>query len=244
MRIQLTLRHLAISAAAIGMVAAGGIGWAFAANGEDGPTPFLQHGTNGFPSPNNGAAVNIDEGLGGKGALLTSISGAPNEAGYGLVGVRPGGTFSSLSDVETQFNVTQGTCVGGAPRWVIDLKNPSNGQTQFLQVYFDSNAGHQPFGGCNAGAQQETNIINNPTTGWQVDQQNAFEPYALINATYGSWKVQDVEVVVDAGWDQGTQLNPNIQQVLLQKLKINDNTYFPLPSGTSQDSGQGNQNGG
>jgi hypothetical protein len=56
--------------------------------------------------------------------------------------------------------------------------------------------------------------------------------------------VQDVEVVVDAGWDQGTQLNPNIQQVLLQKLKINDNTYFPLPSGTSQDSGQGNQNGG
>jgi hypothetical protein len=41
--------------------------------------------------------------------------------------------------------------------------------------------------------------------------------------------VQAVEVIVDAGWAQGSQLNPNIQQVLLQNMKINNKTYFPLP---------------
>jgi hypothetical protein len=224
-------RQAVLAGAVVGMVTAGGVAGAFA-SGDPGPPnpsgPFFQHGTNGFPAPSNGAAVNIDEGLGSHGALLTSISGGTNQAGFGNVGVHFPGTFSQLSDVETQFNVTQGTCQGGAPRWQIDLKNPSNpSQTQFLLVYFDNN--HQPFGGCNAGAQQETNIINSPTTGWFVGNANLPETYTQVNTTYGTWNVQDVEVIVDAGWDQGSQLNPNIQQVLLQKMKINNNSYFPLP---------------
>ncbi len=197
-----------------------------------GPGPMFKSGDNGFSAPSNGAAKMVDEGLGGQGGLLTSVSGGPNQAGYGLVSV-PGGpatakTFGDLTDVETQFNLTQGTCSGGAPRWIIDLTDPSNPKnTQFLQVYFDNS--HQPFGGCNPGTQQETNIINSPTTGWFVGNSNTPETYTQVKATYGSWKLNDVQVVVDAGWAQGSQLNPNIQQVLLQKLKVNNATYFPLP---------------
>jgi hypothetical protein len=222
------LRHAVLAGAVVGMVTAGGVAGAFASGGSPNPSgPFFKSGTNGFPAPSNGAAKSTDEGLGGTGALLTSLSGAPNQAGYGLVGVHFPGTFSQLSDVETQFNVTQGTCGGGAPRWAIDLKNPSNpSQTQFLLVYFDNT--HQPYGGCNAGAQRENNIINGSDE-WWVDNQNTPESYNQVNATYGSWNVQDVEVIADAGWAQGSQLNPNIQQVLLQNLKINNNSYFPLP---------------
>jgi len=228
-RIHLRPRHAVIAASALAAILGASLSVALAG----GPPPtFFMSGTNGFKAPSKGAAVTVAEGLGGTGALLTSISGAPDEAGYGLVGVKGGGaigkTFGELKDVETQFNVTQGTCVGGAPRWEIDLANPSNPkQKQFLLVYFDNK--HQPYGGCGAGAQQESNIINNSSTGWFVGYANSASTYGEVLASYGSWTLQDVEVIVDAGWAQGSQLNPNIQQVLLQNLKINSATYFPLP---------------
>jgi len=126
--------------------------------------------------------------------------------------------------------MTQGTCGGGSPRWAIDLKDPNSKNTQFLLVYFDTQ--HEPFGGCNAGTQQEMNIIGNAspaTAGWFIGNANAPTTYSAVSAAYGTWKVQDVEVIVDAGWAQGSQINPNIQQVLLQKMQINNKTYFPLP---------------
>jgi hypothetical protein len=230
MRLGLTSKRAAVAIAAIAMLGTG-VGIAAAAGPPMPSGPFFDSGTNGFPAGNKGAAKQVDEGSGGQGALLTSISGGTNQAGFGLVGVHFPGTFSQLTDVETQFNVTQGTCVGGSPRWSFDLQNPNNDKdTQFLLVNFDTQ--HEPFGGCNAGAQQEANIIGNTSpaaAGWQVDNQNGFSTYAQVNAQYGTWKVQDVEVIVDAGWAQGTQLNPNIQQVLLQNMQINSKTYFPLP---------------
>jgi hypothetical protein len=218
-----------VAFAVIGMVAIGAVN-AFASDPAP-SAPFFKSGTNGFPAPNNGAAKQLDEGRGGQGALLTSLSGATNQAGFGLVGVHFDGTFGQLSDAEAQFNLTQGTCVGGAPRWEIDLQDPSTKATQFLLVYFDTQ--HEPYGGCSAGAQQEQNIIGSASpaaNGWFVGNANAPTNYDAVHAQFGSWKVQAVEVIVDAGWAQGSQLNPNIQQVLLQKMKINNKTYFALPS--------------
>jgi hypothetical protein len=226
----LTPKRAAVAIAAIAMLGTG-VGVASAAGPPTPSGPFFDSGTNGFPAPNKGAAKQVDEGSGGQGALLTSLSGGVNQAGYGLVGVHFDGTFSQLNDVETQFNMTQGTCVGGAPRWAIDLQDPNNPKnTQGLLVYFDTQ--HEPYGGCSAGAQPEMNIIGNAspaTAGWFIGNAGAPTTYMAVNTTYGTWKVQDVEVIVDAGWAQGTQLNPNIQQVLLQNMKINNKTYFPLP---------------
>jgi hypothetical protein len=227
-KIRLRTRHALLGAGAAAAILGASLSAALAGGA---PAPFYKHGTNGFSAPSNGAAMTVNEGLGSNGALLTSTSGAPSQAGFGLVGVRGGDgtakTFGELNDVQTQFNVTQGTCAGGAPRWAIDVANPSNpSETQSLLVNFDNN--HQPFGGCEAGAQQETNIINNPTTAWFVGNANVPSTYAAVLATYGSWKLQDVEVILDAGWAQGSQLNPNIQQVLLQNLKVNSATYFPV----------------
>ena len=225
-----TPKRAAVAIAAMVMVGMGAVGVASAASPPTPSAPFFDSGTNGFAAPSKGAAKQVDEGSGGQGALLTSLSGATNEAGFGLVGVHFDGTFNQLSDVETQFNMTQGTCAGGSPRWAIDLKDPNSKNTQFLLVYFDTQ--HEPFGGCNAGTQQEMNIIGNAspaTAGWFIGNANAPTTYSAVSAAYGTWKVQDVEVIVDAGWAQGSQINPNIQQVLLQKMQINNKTYFPLP---------------
>lgn len=187
-RIHLRSWHALVVVGAAAAVLAGTLTQASAAGP---PGAFLKQGNNGFPAPNDGAAKKVDEGVNGNGALLTSISGGTNQAG--LVGV-PGGdgtAFGALTDVSTQFNVTQGTCTGGAPRWEIDLINPSNPKdTQFLLVYFDNS--HGAFGGCNAGTQQETNITNNPTTGWFVGNSSTPETYSQVNATYGNWKLKDV----------------------------------------------------
>ncbi len=227
-------RHVMKAAGAFALVGGtlGGLSAVASAQGPDpAVTPFLQSGNNGFPKPNGGAAVFVDEGSHGQGVLLTSISGAPNEAGYGLAGLKAGkGTtvpFSSLSDVQTQYAMTQGTCGGGAPRWIVDLHNPSNpSQTASLLVYF----GTQPYGGCSGGAQQEPNIMSDPTTAWWVNNGNTPQTTSSVESTYGSWTVDDIEIVVDAGWDQATQLNPNIQQVLLQKTTVNGFSLLPLPS--------------
>ena len=231
MRYHLRGRHIAAAAAAA-VLLAGGASATFTATEAAMPTPsgpFLQSGTNGFPAPNNGAAKNVDEGLGGQAALLTSISGGTNQAGYGLVGVHFPGTFSQLSDVETQFEMTQGKCGGGAPRWVIHLQNPTTHSTAHFWVYFDNN--NQPYGGCSAGAEQETNIIGtNSDDGWYVNNANSGESYARVESTYGSWNVQDIEVVLDSGWAQAGELNPAIQQMLVQNLKVNNKSYFPLPN--------------
>jgi hypothetical protein len=222
-----------ISAIAATALVAGGVGAsAFGVDNSSGG-PFLKSGTNGFPSPNAGAAVVVNEGHDGKGALLTSISGGTNQAGFGLVGLKGGqgapSTFGGLTDVETQYDLTQGTCVGGAPRWAFDLRNPTNSsQTASILVYF----GTQPFGGCSGGAQQEPNVFSpSSNTTWFVNNSNTPQTTSQVEATYGSWILIDLEAIVDAGWAQGTQLNPNIQQVLLQKFKVNSKTFFPLPEG-------------
>jgi hypothetical protein len=191
--------------------------------------PFFKSGNDGYSGPSEGSATKVREGHHGSGALLTSVSGAADQAGYGLVGVKGGNatakTFGALSEVETQFNVTQGICAGGAPRWAIDLASPTKPkQSQFLIVYFDNS--HQPYGGCESGLQQETNIIDNPATGWFVGNADSASTYSEVLASYGSWKLVDIEVIVDAGWAQTGQPNPNVQQVLLQNLKVNSSTFF------------------
>lgn len=191
------------------------------------PAPFFAHGTNGV-SGSNGSAKQIDEGAGGQGALLTSVG-----SGYGNVGVNGGDgtakTFDGLKDVETQFNVTQGACAAGSPYWVIHVVDPKSKNTQSLLVHFDTS--HDPYGGCDPGTHQEGNIIADPTTGWfDGYHANAPSTYSQVEQKYGTWALKNVEVVVEAGYAQNGPLNPNVQQVLLQNLKINSASYFKIPS--------------
>ncbi|MGB7051876.1 MAG: hypothetical protein WBG41_09925 [Acidimicrobiales bacterium] len=182
----------------------------------------LSHGTNGQAN-SSGEAKKVKEGGGGEGALLTS-----NNYGYGLINVRipAGTTLSDLTALNTGYEVTEGTCGGGAPRFQVVVLAPGakRRDAQEFDVYF----GTQPYGGCSSN--QGITTEDATQDDWWLAPGNSYGSYSEAQSTYGSDRVLDVQVAVDGGWDQ----SPETQQVLIQDLTVGINgtntTFFPLPS--------------
>jgi hypothetical protein len=182
----------------------------------------LAHGTNGQPN-SSGAAQKVKEGNGGEGALLTS-----DDDGYGLVSVSipTGTTLSELTALNTGYEVTEGTCSGGAPRFQVVVLAPGAKMrdAQVFDVYF----GTQPYGGCSSNQGLTTEDATQDD--WWLQPGNSYESYSDAQATLGSDQLIAVQVAVDGGWDQ----SPDTQQVLIQDLTVGINgtntTFFPLPS--------------
>jgi hypothetical protein len=180
------------------------------------------HGTNGQAS-SNGAAKKVKESNGGKGALLTSVN-----YGYGVASVKvpSGTTLSELTALSTGYELTEGTCSGGSPRFSIVVVPPGSPKSaaQVIWVYF----GTQPYGGCSP--QEGLATFDATQSTWWVDSGNTEDTYAQAQTSMGTYKVLAVQVTVDGGWSQ----SPAVQQVLVQDLTIGingtDTTFFPLPS--------------
>ena len=183
----------------------------------------VQPGQPKFASGNNGVAGSSGSaGPGGGGAQLTS-----NQYGYGLVSVPfpKDATFSQLSSLRTDYDLTQGMCGGGAPRYQIDLqpkgdKNPADGVS--LYVYF----GTPPYGGCSSGPQTEGEVIGGSTPQWFVFgggfNSNIPMTYSQVLATFGNYQLLDTQIADDGGWSQG-----GTQQVVVTNWEVNGNLYFP-----------------
>ncbi len=182
----------------------------------------LSHGTNGQAN-SSGQAKKVKEGNGGDGALLTS-----NNYGYGLasVSIPNGTTLSDLTALNTGYEVTEGTCSGGAPRFQVVVLAPGapKRDAQEFDVYF----GTQPYGGCSS----NTGLTTEDATqdDWWLAPGNSYETYSEAQAAMGSDKLLAVQVAVDGGWAQ----SPTTQQVLIQDLTVGINgvnrSFFPLPS--------------
>lgn len=207
----------------LGVALAMGTAYAGPINSSD---PHFQSGTNGVAG-SNGAAKQIDEGLGGKGGLLTSLN-----FGYGLTSVDfPGAAkLSDLSHLAAQYSMTQGTCAGGAPRFHISVQAPDHSVVRlddnFNTAATPSSTATSNFGGCSgAGPYTEVDVTTTTSSDWQVNVGNSFFTWSQILATYGSDKLLHASIVLDGGW-----ANPGlIQQMLIQKWQVNGKTFFPLP---------------
>jgi hypothetical protein len=194
-----------------------------------GPPQFFSGVNPGCPdavtSSGNATTVNPNA------AQLTSVC-----YGYGGVNVNfpAATTFSQLTDLSTNYTMTQGTCGGGAPRFEVDLTDGD-----FFTVYF----GTPPYGGCLANTFSSTSAVSNgiSSAGWFVDYSNTPETYAQVEATYGSQALADVQIIEDAGWSQP----PNYaQQVLIQNWNVNGTSFFSVnqPTSTAQCKNGGWQN--
>lgn len=183
----------------------------------------LYHGTNGQPN-SSGAATKVKEGNGGVGALLTS-----DDYGYGLlsVGIPRGTTLSDLTALTTGYEVTEGTCGGGSPRFQVVVLAPGapKKDAQAFYVYF----GTQPYGGC--ASQQGLTTEDATQDDWWLAPGNSYESYSQALTTTGSDQLLSVQVAVDGGWDQSPDTT---QQVLIQNLTVGidgtNTTFYPLPS--------------
>ncbi len=218
MRHRTVFGRLAISAAAASLFVSVGATSAFAGATE---SAHLSHGTNGQPN-SSGAAKKVKESGGGVGAMLTSVND-----GYGLISVNLPATttLSQLTALSTGYEVTEGTCSGGAPRFsvvVLPAGDHRLKDAQAFWVYF----GTQPYGGCTP---QQGLATDDATQGdWWTG--NSYQSYSSALASAGTDRLVAVQVAVDAGWSQ----TPDVQQALIQDLTVGINgtntTFFPLPA--------------
>lgn len=193
------------------------------------PTPpQLFSGNNGDPN-SSGSAVRVNEGHGGQAAVLTS-----NGVGYAIANAPfPGHktTFSQLTNLSTDYELTRGTCAGGSPRFQVDLLPPGDknlNDAVSLFVYIGPGAGPagDPCPAANGSLQNQANVASDSQPNlWYVGAANTGMPYSAAEAAYGSYQLLDVQIAVDGGWAQ----SGNTQQVLVQDWQVNGRNFFPLP---------------
>jgi hypothetical protein len=150
---------------------------------------------------------------GGVATLTSDFTDASTANDFGAVtfAVPAGTTFASLATLSAEFNLTDGSCGGGSPRFDIAL---GNGQT--VGVHF----GPSPnFTGCAEDTWTSTgNVIGNNDAGrYEIRPGTPFTTYAQVLAAVGSQPVTSITVAVDGGWSQSAKK----QVAQLRNVNIN-----------------------
>lgn len=127
-------------------------------------------------------------------------------------------TVSGLNNLSTDYKFTAGTCGGGSPRFQVNVTTPSNG-TKNIFVY----VGPPPnYTACPPGIWSNTGNLAAPTNLVDATQLGGafYQPYATVQAAYGSYPVTGIQVVADAFWAVG-----GTQTVLIDNVVINNAIY-------------------
>jgi hypothetical protein len=142
-----------------------------------------------------GDAVLVHPGNGSPTAAQSSYDGSSSYGGVDF-GAPSGLTVSGLSTFSTDYQFTAGSCgsSGGSPRLVATVTNGT--VTGNISFYI----GPPPnYTGCPSNIWSNTGNLASPTN--QVDATQLggafYEPYAMVQADYGSYAVTDLFVVLD-----------------------------------------------
>ena len=135
----------------------------------------------------------------------------------------PGGlTFAGITELRTQFNVTDDDCGGGAPRFQIEV-DMGGGVKKNVHVYL----GPTPnFTGCTPNTWLSSGNLAG-TSELRVDTSQVggqfYDNWAGAVAKVGTKTVTDVDIVVDAGWFFASDQE---QTVLIRNVGINGHEWF------------------
>jgi hypothetical protein len=129
-------------------------------------------------------------------------------------------TFSGITNLSFDMKPVEGGCGGGAPRFQINVVDPNTNQTKNIFVY----AGAPPSYTCSAtNTYAPTGNLIGTSLAIDTSQLSGgtfYDTLAHAQATYGSYKVTGIQLVVDSGWaQQGTQVFE------VDNVKINDTLY-------------------
>jgi hypothetical protein len=166
----------------------------------------------------------------------TGDSGSANDAsGANFTGTGVT-TFSSITTLSTEFDVTDDDCSGGSPRFQIQVQTASGAKNVFVYL------GPAPsFTGCSPNVWIASGNLIGSTDGRydtsQVQAGTQVSTYAQAKALVGNFQVTGISLVVDSGW----AFADKEQTVMVRNVKINDSTFF-TPGGTNPGPGQGNGN--
>ena len=172
-------------------------------------------------TPFGGATV--DDGI------LTLVSntgdaGSTNDASGARFSDTGVTTFSSITQLSAEFNVTDDDCLAGSPRFQIRVQTPSAGP-QNVFVYLDPTP--TASGGCAVNTWLSTgNLIGSTTNGQydtaQIQPGTQVSTYAQALALVGSYPVTGISVVVDSGW----AFADKEQTVLVRNVRVNASTFY------------------
>jgi hypothetical protein len=172
-------------------------------------------------TPFGGATVND--------GILTLVSntgdaGSTNDASGAAFSDTGVTTFSSITQLSAEFNVTDDDCLAGSPRFQIRVQTPSSGEKNVF-VYLDPTP--TASGGCTVNTWLSTgNLIGSTTNGQydtsQIQPGTQVTTYAQALALVGTYPVTGISLVVDSGW----AFTDKEQTVLVRNVRINTSTFY------------------
>lgn len=134
-------------------------------------------------------------------------------------------TFSSITQLSAEFNVTDDDCLSGSPRFQIRVDTPSAVEDKNVFVYLDPTP--TASGGCAVNTWLSTgNLIGSTTNGQydtsQIQPGTQITTYAQALALVGSYPVTGISLVVDSGW----AFTDKEQTVLVRNVRVNGSTFY------------------
>ena len=160
------------------------------------------------------------------GGILTLVSntgdaGSTNDASGASFADTGVTTFSSISTLSTEFDVTDDDCKGGSPRFQVRVQTPSGEKN--VSVYL----GPSPsFTGCSTNVWIASGNLIGATDGRydtsQVQAGTQISTYAQALALVGSYQVTGISLVVDSGW----AFDDKEQTVKVRNVRVNGSTFY------------------
>jgi len=146
-----------------------------------------------------------------------SDTATTNNAGGVQVPVPAGTTLSSLTALSAQFQLAQGDCGGGSPRFQISI----GGHNVFVYL------GTSPsFTSCSPGTWVDSGNLVGTADACRVDTSQfaggtQCSTWAAAVALLGSQAVTGIQFVADGGWSQ----TGKVQTVLVKSITLNGTTF-------------------
>jgi hypothetical protein len=155
------------------------------------------------------ATVNPD----GSVTLVSDTSKTPAYGGIDL-SVPSGLTVNGLTQLSTDYNVTNTDCKGGSPRFQLNV----DGKNVFVYI------GPVPsFTGCATGWQTTGNLITSGEARFDLTQYGGpfYGTWADAKSMLGTHAITGIQLVADAGW-----AFPNgVQTIIVRNVQVNGTTY-------------------
>ena len=151
----------------------------------------------------------------------TGDAGATNDASGATFTGTGVTTFSSITTLSAEFNVTDDDCKSGSPRFQVRVQTPTGEKNVFVYL------GPAPsFTGCSANTWIASGNLIGASDGRfdtsQIQAGTQISTYAQALALVGTYPVTSISLVVDSGW----AFTDKEQTVLVRNVKINSSTFY------------------
>lgn len=173
---------------------------------------------------NNAGVVEVE-------SILSNVSTADDFGGITFDDVN-GSFISGLTNLATDYNVTNDDCAGGSPRFSIrvdfDNDNVVSAGDKNVFVYLGP---HPSFSGCTPNTMVSSgNLTTNPDPRWDTSQVGGtfYDTFANASALTSTNEILRINLVVDAGW----AFPDSEQTILFDNVSINGITYDFEPTPT------------